>query len=149
MSDKGNRKGCPFCEFVRLEKFLAEADTFVAKQDLYPVSPGHTLLMPRRHVATLFELDEQERADLFALLLEVREVLDREHNPDGYNIGVNTGRAAGQTVMHLHIHIIPRYVGDVEHPEGGVRGVIPDKARYPTDSVEINTHFWSPINHRE
>ena len=132
---------CPFCESLSRQRILAEKGTFFAKYSKYPVSDGHTLLIPKRHVATLFDLDEQERADLFTLLLEVREVLDREHNPDGYNIGVNTGRAAGQTVMHLHVHVIPRYVGDVEHPEGGVRGVIPDKARYPTDPVETSTYF--------
>jgi len=76
-------------------------------------------------------MDEDEREDFFDLLLEMRSILQHRFQPDGFNIGVNIGPAAGQTVMHLHIHIIPRYLGDIEHPEGGVRRIIPNLVEYP------------------
>ena len=94
------------------------------------MSPGHTLVIPRRHVASFFESTKEERAALLALLDAAREGLDRELRPDGYNIGVNDGAAAGQTVPHLHIHLIPRFSGDKQDPRGGVRWIIPDKADY-------------------
>lgn len=122
---------CPFCQFVRTQGPIAEKATFFAKHDKYPVSPGHVLLIPRRHIVSFFELSREELGDFFDLLLEVRDVLEREFRPDGYNVGVNIGSTAGQTITHLHIHVIPRYVGDVENPAGGVRGVIPSSAEYP------------------
>jgi len=131
MSGFLTEKDCPFCEFIRTEKPLAQRKTFIAKFDKYPVSPGHVLLIPRRHIETFFELNEEEREDFFDLLLEVRDLLQHKFHPDGFNIGVNIGPAAGQTIMHLHIHVIPRYFGDVEHPEGGVRQIIPNLAKYP------------------
>jgi len=121
---------CPFCEFGRAQEPVARRGTFFAKYDKYPVSSGHMLLIPYRHVETIFELDEYEWADLFSLLLEVRDILQDRFKPDGLNIGVNVGVAAGQTISHLHVHIIPRYHGDIENPTGGVRGVIPNKADY-------------------
>ena len=125
---------CPFCEAVRTEEPLARRGTFVARYDGYPVSRGHVLLIPRRHITTFFELNRKERNDFFELLLEVREILQDQFHPDGFNIGVNVGRAAGQTIMHLHVHVIPRYSGDVEHPEGGVRNIIPNLTSYPPDA---------------
>ena len=98
--------------------------------DGFPVSPGHALVIPRRVVASWWEATEAERSDLFALVEEVKECIDREHAPDGYNVGFNAGEAAGQTVPHLHIHVIPRYVGDVPDPRGGIRDVIPEKGNY-------------------
>jgi len=121
---------CPFCEAVRTEEPLARRGTFVARYDSYPVSRGHVLLIPRRHIATFFELNRNERSDFFNLLLEVRDILHHQFQPDGFNIGVNVGPAAGQTIMHLHVHVIPRYAGDVEHPEGGVRNILPNLAQY-------------------
>lgn len=128
-------ENCPFCEFIRSQEPVAERGTFFAKHDKYPVSPGHILLIPRRHVATFFELNEQERKDFFDLLLEVHDMLQRQYEPNGFNIGVNIGYAAGQTVMHLHIHLIPRYLGDVENPTGGVRAVIPSQADYTSEGT--------------
>ena len=100
--------------------------------DRYPVSPGHALVIPRRLVATWFDADAQEQAALLELVNLVKQHLDAtlKPKPDGYNVGFNAGEAAGQTVMHLHVHVIPRYAGDVEDPTGGVRHVIPDKANY-------------------
>ena len=98
--------------------------------DNYPVSEGHTLLIPKRHCETFFDLSDVENQYFIATLNVVKGILDGRYNPDGYNIGMNCGEAAGQTVMHCHIHIIPRYKGDCENPRGGVRGVIPSKQQY-------------------
>ncbi|RQD82137.1 MAG: HIT family protein [Methanocalculus sp. MSAO_Arc2] len=120
---------CPFCDPALSEIVLAN-DLAYARFDLYPVSPGHLLLIPFRHVASFFEATEAEQAALMSLVHDTRRLLDTRYVPDGYNIGVNIGPAAGQSVMHLHVHVIPRYAGDMEEPKGGVRGVIPGKRRY-------------------
>lgn len=99
--------------------------------DAYPISPGHSLVVSRRHVADVFELTQSEVSDMLALIQSARERIDQAHQPAGYNVGVNVGVHAGQTVPHVHIHVIPRYPGDVDDPTGGVRGVIPAKMRYP------------------
>ena len=109
---------------------MAENELAVAFKDPFPVNPGHTLVVPRRHVDGLFELSVEEQAALWRLLPEVKQRLDARHSPAGYNIGVNVGAAAGQTVGHVHIHLIPRYAGDVEDPRGGVRWVVPARAAY-------------------
>jgi diadenosine tetraphosphate (Ap4A) HIT family hydrolase len=98
--------------------------------DSYPVSPGHSLVISRRHVANIFDLTEIEIGDVLRLVRCARRRLDDTLRPAGFNVGVNVGTDAGQTVMHVHVHVIPRYPGDVESPMGGVRGVIPGKARY-------------------
>jgi diadenosine tetraphosphate (Ap4A) HIT family hydrolase len=120
---------CPFCP-VPSERVLHARQTAVAIRDGFPVSPGHTLVIPKRHVGSFFEVTDAERADLMSLLAAAREELDREFHPAGYNIGINDGAAAGQTVPHLHIHLIPRYAGDLDDPRGGVRWVLPEKAAY-------------------
>ena len=99
-------------------------------RDAYPVSPGHSLVISSRHVASFFELSEAERQGLVALLGDTKSQLDAAHRPAAYNIGINDGVAAGQTVPHLHIHVIPRYAGDAADPRGGVRWVLPPRARY-------------------
>lgn len=99
-------------------------------RDAYPVSPGHTLIIPKRHIGSFFELTTEERNALMALLDQARTELQSSYQPQGYNIGINDGAAAGQTVSHLHIHLIPRYQDDLPDPRGGVRWVIPEKARY-------------------
>jgi diadenosine tetraphosphate (Ap4A) HIT family hydrolase len=109
---------------------LYSTDLGLVIRDAYPVSPGHTLILPKRHIASFFETTEAERKDLLELLERTRDELQSKHKPDGFNIGINDGRAAGQTVMHLHIHLIPRYAGDREDPRGGVRWIFPDKADY-------------------
>ena len=103
-----------------------------AIRDAYPVTPGHTLVVPRREVATWFDATRAEQVAMLELVDEVKRVLDRgTPRPDGYNVGFNAGEAAGQTVMHLHVHVIPRFRGDVDDPRGGVRHVIPGKGCYP------------------
>lgn len=101
-------------------------------RDGFPVSDGHTLIIPCRHVASFFETTHEERRALLDLLDIAHEDIETSYSPDGYNIGINDGTAAGQTVYHLHIHLIPRYNGDRPDPRGGVRFVIPDKADYWT-----------------
>jgi len=122
---------CVFCHLPP-ERIGHETALSRVVRDAFPVSPGHTLIVPRRHVASFFETTDDERTDLMNLLLRVRESLDREFNPAGYNIGINDGTAAGQTVLHLHVHLIPRYPGDRDDPRGGIRWVLPDKAAYWT-----------------
>lgn len=94
------------------------------------MSPGHTLIIPDRHVASFFELADAEQRDLLKLVDVARADIDREFAPQGYNIGINDGAVAGQTVPHVHIHLIPRYTGDSPDPRGGVRWIFPDKAHY-------------------
>lgn len=120
---------CPFCTLPADRIVLAD-DHAVVIRDGFPVSPGHTLVIPRRHVGSFFEISAEERASLLRLLDEAQGALAAEFNPDGWNIGINDGPAAGQTVPHLHIHLIPRYRGDSEDPRGGVRWVVPGKAKY-------------------
>ncbi len=120
---------CPFCNPSREEIVLAN-DLCYARYDKFPVSPGHLLLVPYRHIPTLFDATDEELAALLALVREAKTLLDGRFHPDGYNVGVNVGKAAGQTVMHLHVHVIPRYEGDVADPRGGVRGVVPEKRVY-------------------
>jgi diadenosine tetraphosphate (Ap4A) HIT family hydrolase len=102
-------------------------------RDTLPVSPGHTLIIPKRHIASIFEATEDEMAALWYALKLARNELISELSPDGFNIGINDGLAAGQTILHLHIHLIPRYTGDMPDPRGGIRWIFPDKAVYWTD----------------
>ncbi|HBQ25470.1 MAG TPA: HIT family protein [Syntrophomonas sp.] len=118
------------CIFCNQEELILENELAWARYDKYPVSPGHILIITKRHVADFFDTTIKERRALNDLLEEAKKKLDQEYSPDGYNIGVNCNTAAGQTVMHLHIHLIPRYQGDIDNPRGGVRGVIPDKRIY-------------------
>ena len=120
---------CPFCNPPPEEIVLAN-DLCYACYDKYPVNPGHPLLIPFRHVADFFDATDAEHAALLALVREAKTLLDDRFRPDGYNVGVNVSEAAGQTVMHLHVHVIPRYAGDMADPRGGVRGVIPERRVY-------------------
>jgi diadenosine tetraphosphate (Ap4A) HIT family hydrolase len=118
-------KPCLFCH-LEPENYVCANDLTVAIYDKFPVNPGHVLVIPRRHFPTFFEATEEEIVSAYQLMQEVRSILDEKYKPDGYNIGVNMGQCAGQTVWHLHFHIIPRFVGDVDKPRGGVRGVKPN-----------------------
>ena len=120
---------CPFCS-LPLERIVSRTAHILAIRDGFPITPGHTLLITRRHVASLFDLTMVEWVELGQLLTEVRAALSAELQADGFNIGVNEGTAAGQTVMHVHLHLIPRYHGDQPDPRGGIRWIFPDKARY-------------------
>ncbi|WP_157314457.1 HIT family protein [Chitinibacter sp. GC72] len=123
---------CPFCA-IPAERIIDRNESGFVIRDGFPVSQGHTLIIPYRHIGSFFELSKPERDDLFDLLDQAKLVLDREFKPNAYNIGINDGPAAGQTVPHLHIHLIPRFEGDMADPRGGVRYVIPSKAKYWKD----------------
>lgn len=119
---------CLFCKDARGVSLTNELA--YSARDSYAASPGHTLVIPNRHVASFFELTPEEVAACMELISEEKKLIDEEFKPDGYNIGVNVGTAAGQSIHHVHIHVIPRYKGDVENPQGGVRHVIPKNAHY-------------------
>jgi diadenosine tetraphosphate (Ap4A) HIT family hydrolase len=121
---------CPFCELLGAEAAERCSGSAVALPDGFPVSVGHTLVLPVRHVRDFFALSAEEQADVWRLVAEVRFDLERRLSPDGFNVGLNAGRAAGQTVEHAHVHVIPRFVGDVPDPRGGVRWVLPESAVY-------------------
>ncbi len=125
-------RGCPFCE-VAEERLVLATKVAVAFRDAFPVSEGHTLVVPRRHVASVFELDMKELAIVWELVATARAGLLASVSPDGFTVGVNDGAAAGQTVEHAHVHVIPRFEGDIRDPRGGVRWVRPDQAAYWRD----------------
>ena len=124
-------KRCALCELPD-ERIIGRNDHGMVVRDGFPVSPGHTLVIARRHVGSFFDLTEAERRDLLSLLDAAKLDLDEKFRPHGFNIGINDGPAAGQTVPHVHVHLIPRYVGDSPDPRGGLRWIIPEKARYWT-----------------
>ena len=124
MSEQQN---CPFCGDPSK---VIENELAFAHYDSYPVNPGHCLIIPRRHVAEYFQATVEEKTAIWALVDEMKTIIDRDYKPDGYNVGVNVGKAGGQSVPHVHVHMIPRYKGDMEDPRGGVRGVIPHKQKY-------------------
>jgi diadenosine tetraphosphate (Ap4A) HIT family hydrolase len=124
---------CPLCELIGSGASERRLGSAASVPDAFPVSSGHTLVVPARHVPDFFALSAEEQADVWRLVGEVRVDLDRRFAPDGFNVGLNAGRAAGQTVDHAHIHVIPRFVGDVPDPRGGVRWVLPANAAYWSD----------------
>lgn len=121
---------CPFCKPEFSREIILENELCYCVYDKYPVSKGHVLIIPKRHSSNYFELTPAEQTVCWAMVNEIKQILDNKYHPDGFNIGINVSEAAGQTVPHVHIHLIPRYAGDVYEPEGGVRGVIPDKKSY-------------------
>lgn len=120
---------CPFCG-VPGDRVIAQSGLTITIRDRYPVSPGHTLVIPIRHVASFLDMTDEEHAQLLAAVKAATTALGAELSPDGFNIGVNVGVAAGQTVMHAHVHVIPRFRGDVDDPRGGVRHCIPGRGYY-------------------
>lgn len=122
-------KPCTFCT-LPVSRVVGQNRHAIWIRDAYPVSLGHSLVIPKRHMGSFFDARQEERTALLELLDLAKAAAVSEFQPDGFNIGINDGAAAGQTVPHLHIHLIPRYAGDQEDPRGGVRWVIPDKADY-------------------
>jgi diadenosine tetraphosphate (Ap4A) HIT family hydrolase len=121
---------CRFCVSKPGRELMIQSEYGFAAYDRHPASPGHFLVIPHRHFASYFEINDRELVDLWGLVARGKEIVDEKYHPDGYNIGINVGYWAGQSIHHLHIHVIPRYKGDVENPKGGVRGVIPHKKLY-------------------
>ena len=129
ITKKGNIE-CPFCNPDSERELLLESATAYAIFDKFPVNNGHTLIIPKKHCSDYFQLSFKEQSACWFMLNKVKEVLTKKFNPDGFNIGININEAAGQTVPHVHIHLIPRFKDDVKEPRGGVRGVIPEKKNY-------------------
>jgi diadenosine tetraphosphate (Ap4A) HIT family hydrolase len=121
---------CPFCQRLAAEVPIVAAGTAAAIADAYPVSPGHTLVVPRRHEPDFLRLSAAEQTDIWSLTAALCDWLRSERGATSFNLGVNVGRQAGQTINHAHLHVIPRYDGDIEDPRGGVRWVIPRLAAY-------------------
>ncbi len=121
---------CFFCKCINKKDFTLENEYAIARFDDFPVNRGHFEIVPKRHIKDWWETNDKERKAIFDLLDKAKELIDSKYQPDGYNIGMNLGESAGQSVMHLHVHLIPRYNGDVENPRGGVRAVIPQKQNY-------------------
>ena len=124
---------CFFCRMLindTKKEILLQNDLAVMIRDTQPVSKGHSLIIPRRHVSSFFDTSPEERTALMALLDQTKKDLDREFSPDDYNVGINDGPLAGQSIAHLHIHLIPRYKGDKDDPRGGVRWILPEQAKY-------------------
>ena len=121
---------CPFCNIGEHVEVLFKADTAMAILDSFPISPGHALVIPKRHVADYFELTFEEQNELWQLVNRCKVILQDRFHPDGFNIGINVGEMAGQSIFHVHIHLIPRYKGDMKNPKGGVRHIIPGKGYY-------------------
>lgn len=127
---KDQNTDCPFCNPDSLRELIIESATAYAICDKFPVNDGHALIIPKRHCADYFDLTFREQSACIFMLNKVKEIVSKRFNPVGFNIGINVGEKAGQTVHHVHIHLIPRYNGDVDDPRGGVRGVIPNKQKY-------------------
>ena len=128
MSDAG--AACPLCARIVEREIVEEVDLAAATADAFPLSPGHTLVVPKRHVADWFGLTRDEQCAILALAGRVHDRLAATHAPDGWNLGVNVGEAGGQTIGHVHLHVIPRYRGDRDDPRGGVRWILPKRAPY-------------------
>ncbi|RDY24300.1 HIT family protein [Romboutsia maritimum] len=118
------------CIFCDMKDYVLENELAFAIFDKFPVNKGHMLFIPKKHVKDFFDITKEEREAMFNLIDEGKKLLDEKYLPDGYNVGVNCGEVSGQTVMHVHVHLIPRYTGDLKNPKGGVRGVIPKKMKY-------------------
>ena len=119
----------PFLQIPEAEYICSNKLAF-AVWDKFPVTTGHALIIPYRIMTTWWETSQKEKKELSKLLEQTRQIIEEKYNPDGFNIGINNNKAAGQTVNHLHIHLIPRYFGDTPDPRGGVRHVIPSKGNY-------------------
>ena len=125
------QNNCLFCEIYSDKSIIIyENSLFWSLFDKNPVTKGHALLIPKKHVVSFFDLDSKDFENLFEGMNEVKKIIDKKYSPDAYNIGINDGETAGRTIHHLHIHLIPRYKGDVKNPMGGVRNVIPGKGEY-------------------
>ena len=124
-------EGCPFCDSLQQQRVVAEYGTVFALLDKYLVTKGHHLIVTKNHVSDFFAMSDAERRDAEALLVVLKkQILEDDPSVEGFNVGMNCGEVAGQTIMHAHIHLIPRRVGDVDAPRGGVRGCVPGKMGY-------------------
>jgi diadenosine tetraphosphate (Ap4A) HIT family hydrolase len=133
MGHMKTKSECPFCNLDSQRELILESQYTYSVYDKFPVSKGHALILPKRHCADYFELTLEEQSACWSMVNTVKQILMQKFNPDGFNVGINVNKEAGQTIPHVHIHLIPRYKGDVKDPEGGVRGVIPEMRMYKTE----------------
>jgi ATP adenylyltransferase len=133
--NKNKQSNCPFCAPGTEHELLTESATVYAMFDKYPITQGHTLIIPKQHVANYFELADRTKTACWLVVDRVKMLLTQRFQPDGFNIGINVGHAAGQTVSHVHIHMVPRYTGDVDNPIGGVRNIIPRRGDYTNPKI--------------
>jgi len=126
------KEHCLFCDRNNTErhKIIVENELFYAREDNFAVSKGHTEVVPKKHVESFFDFTDEEAVQLFDLIKKTKNIISKKYKPDGFNIGINEGEAAGRSIHHLHVHIIPRYIGDIENPRGGIRHIIPGKGNY-------------------
>jgi len=130
---------CFFCDIQKQEdnNRIIDNQHFFARYDDFPINDGHCEIIPKDHIVSFFDLNQEQFISFFDLIKTVKEIIDNKFKPDGYNIGINEGRAAGRTQDHLHVHLIPRYIGDVEDPKYGIRNIIPNKADYIPEMKKI------------
>lgn len=140
-------RDCIFCAKTGKE-LLCENELAKAFYDNYPVNEGHTLVVPKRHIATYFEASSEELTAINDLIFEVKKILDKQYQPDGYNVGVNIGEAGGQTIFHLHVHVIPRYLGDAENPKGGVRRIKKSVVSYAKEENTNELFYYKLVRDR-
>ena len=126
---------CPFCNPDSERVMILDNDAVYSTYDKFSVSEGHTLIIPKRHCSCYFDLTNEEQISCWKMVNDVKAILQEKYNPDGFNVGINVTKAAGQTISHVHIHLFPRYTGDVKNPEGGVRGVLPERRMYTLDNI--------------
>jgi len=127
---KSGKYECPFCNLVVQDRIVSSNELAFAIYDQYPVSKGHLLVIPKRHCDNYFLLNSKEQQGCWTLIQEMQERIANDFHPDGFNIGINVGESAGQTVGHVHVHLIPRYDGDMKNPRGGVRNCVEGKGYY-------------------
>lgn len=130
---------CFFCDIQCSpdDKKIEETDSFFSRFDDFPVTPGHAEIILKKHAESFFKLTEPQLSEMFGLIVKTRLIIEKKFGPDGYNIGVNEGKAGGQTIPHLHIHLIPRYNGDMDNPRGGVRNIIKENGDYSEEANKI------------
>ncbi len=118
------------------DEWIDSNEKAFANYDNYPVTEGHVRIISKREIPTWFDSTEDEQRAIMSLLGKMKLYLQEKYDPDGFNIGINNGEAAGQTIPHLHVHLIPRYEGDMDDPRGGVRNVIPERGNYKTADIQ-------------
>jgi diadenosine tetraphosphate (Ap4A) HIT family hydrolase len=133
---------CLFCDFQKEKENVIVNNFFFTHWDENPICKGHMLIIPKRHIASFFELTQEELIDFYKTIKEAKNIIHDKYHPNAYNIGVNDGEAAGRTIHHLHIHLIPRYKGDCENPRGGVRKLFPEKADYTKEILPHRQHYF-------
>ncbi len=134
-------KKCFFCDVKNFDdnQIIIENDFFISRYDNFPISLGHCEIFPKKHIVSFFDFNSEQLKSAFDLIKETKKILDEKFNPDAYNIGINEGETAGRTQNHVHIHLIPRFKGDVKNPRGGVRNIIPKKADYIPEAEKMES----------